>query len=89
MKSKELNTETYEGWKNYDTWNVALWINNDYNLYVDAVNFMAKNKTLRAPYRAFIISHGLTGLRTPDRCSWLGRRLDYKELDDMMREFNE
>jgi hypothetical protein len=21
---------TYEGWKNYETWNCALWINNEY-----------------------------------------------------------
>lgn len=24
---------TYQGWKNYETWNVALWINNDQSLY--------------------------------------------------------
>ena len=24
---------TYNGWKNYETWNVALWLKNDYPLY--------------------------------------------------------
>jgi len=25
-----MNTEKYNGWTNYETWNVALWIDNDY-----------------------------------------------------------
>jgi hypothetical protein len=24
---------SYNGWENYETWNVALWINNDQSLY--------------------------------------------------------
>ena len=32
FQSNVLDTE-YNGWENYETWNVALWINNDEGLY--------------------------------------------------------
>ena len=32
--------ETYSGWANYETWNVALIINNEYKLYLSALDFM-------------------------------------------------
>ena len=76
---------TYNGWKNYATWNVALWIGNDEGLYRAAVDFARQCKG-RAVYRLFVEHMGLAGERTPDRVKWDGRKLDYRRLNEMMRE---
>lgn len=75
----------YNGWKNRQTWNVALWINNDEPLYRAAVSFMKSYKG-RAPYASFIKREGLEHDRTPDNIAWLGTRLDYAALNEMMKE---
>lgn len=82
---------TYNGWANYQTWNVALWINNDYSLYMQARDYaIAKPKD--ATYSYFISyvkdrDHyiGCTG----DSVSWTDPRLDHERLDAMIREMAE
>jgi hypothetical protein len=78
----------YNGWKNRQTWNVSMWLNNDYGIYKAAVQFMEKRKhpKANAHYLRFIKEQGLADERTPDRYKWLSNSLDYKALDDMMRE---
>jgi hypothetical protein len=76
----------YEGWKNYATWNVSLWINNDYALYQGAVEFMKANPESKHPYLNFIKSCGLDTQKTPDRIMYKSAQLDYKELNEMMKE---
>lgn len=78
----------YNGWTNYDTWNVMLWINNDYGIYKEAVHFM--NKYFKNdPYKDFIIYCGLENDKTPDKVEWISDKLNYNELNDAMREFVE
>jgi hypothetical protein len=81
-----MTTKTYEGWANRQTWNVALWINNDYALYTAAVNYVKKMPFSKGLYRGFIVSLGMENDRTPDRIAYLSTRLNYKELDVMMEE---
>jgi hypothetical protein len=77
--------DTYNGWKNRQTWNVALWIGNEESLHLWAVRFMTGYKG-RAPYRAFVESACLAGASTPDGIKWDGTTLDYRALNDMMRD---
>ena len=79
---------TYEGWKNYETWNVSLWLNNEYAIYQGAVEFMKDYKG-KDPYKDFCIESGLSAQRTADRVEWLGAELDYEELNSMMKELVE
>lgn len=89
MNTQTKKDTTYNGWKNYQTWNVALWIGNDEGLYNMAVDYMRnvyKGKS-RAIYKLFCNYAGLTGGRTQDNVAWTGTRLDYKRLNEMMKEF--
>lgn len=79
----------YNGWKNRSTWNVSMWLNNDYALYMAAVKFMKVNPDGKNPYKAFVLSQQLADERTPDRIAYISTRLDYDALNDMMRDLME
>lgn len=58
---------TYNGHRNYNHWNVSLWINNDERLYRGAQSFVraARSKTVAAAaFLHSLRSHGET--HTPD-----------------------
>lgn len=79
---------TYNGWKNYDTWNVSLWIANDYGLYTEAVEFMKSYKG-RKPYKDYVEYICLEDEKTPDDIKWLSNKLDYRALNSFMMDFKE
>ena len=83
-----MEQTTYNGWKNYETWNVALYINNEYELYIKAKKFMEKlgkrDWNRENAYRQFIESSHLKTKSTPDGVKYISDALDYKELDVMM-----
>jgi hypothetical protein len=82
-----MSDKDYNGWKNYDTWNVALWIANQQDVYFGAVDFMKnENPDPLNPYRAFVISCGLEAQKTPDDVAYMADSLDYDALNDMMKE---
>ncbi len=74
----------YNGWKNYETWNVALWIGGDEGLYEFAKQYR------RQGYKAFCEAMkefgGEISLQTPDGVAWNDSGLDLEALDEMMRD---
>jgi hypothetical protein len=81
-------SESYNGWANYETWNVALWIQNDEPLYREAYRFM-RRYTGDDPYRDFVAAMEITDQQTPDGVAYTDRTIDREELDEMLRLFVE
>lgn len=75
---------TYNGWKNYETWNVSLWINNDYENYKQAQQIMMDNPTIT--YKELMKIMVLPDDKTPDGVDWLSDDLAYDELNEMVKE---
>ena len=63
LQAKVQDT-TYNGWTNYETWNVALWINNDEGLY-DIARETGSYQDFVASIREFM-TETLDGVRFDD-----------------------
>jgi hypothetical protein len=75
-----MSDTTYNGWKNWATWNVSLWLGNDENLYGIARKFV-NYKDLAEHLR---LSYGLTG--TPDGARYDDSELDTYALDEWLMD---
>lgn len=74
-----MSNDGYNGWKNRETWNVILWLNNDeglYNLMREHTDYASLVETLRE----------LGTTETPDRVAYNDSGLDVDALDEMIAE---
>jgi len=73
-----LSTE-YNGWENYETWNVALWINNDQGLYDIAMEC--------GDYETFV--YWLAGVmnETPDGVSFSDPKVNVIQINSDVFDF--
>lgn len=70
---------SYNGWKNWETWNVALWIGNDeglYNIARRCRDYAAFQQEMRE----------LGSVENPDQVAWNDSCLDIAALDRMIRD---
>ena len=75
----------YNGYKNYETWNVVLWIENDFPLY----NASRAYKTYPQPYlslRNDLCTGMLKCTSTGDGVSLWDKSLDIAAIDEVLRE---
>lgn len=73
--------ETYNGWRNYETWNVALWLSNDERLY----NLVKTCKNYRVA-KAKLAYFGYT--KTEDGVSFRSTKLDTEALNQFIKELS-
>ena len=71
-----MATQTYNGWTNYETWNVALYIQNERAYYELARECDSYTQWLR----------NISEDRTPDGVNYFSSSINVAELDEMILE---
>lgn len=85
---------SYNGWKNRETWNVALWLTNDEGLYRISKQILNNKGHKPNNYQEFaekMCCFRLDGFKgeTPDGVSYLHPELDHEALWEMLEELKE
>lgn len=73
-------SKEYNGWTNYETWNVALWVSNDESFYA-----IAKGHKTWDDFASTMID-GWGSNTTPDHVAWDLPCLDRKELNEFISD---
>ena len=80
---------TYNGWPNYQTWNVMLWMDNEegaYRLYRDCAERCRGRKRRLGGVLARYLCQQAFGEGTPDGVSFSNSRIRWGKVAEAMRE---
>ena len=99
---KNQKTEEYNGWKNYETWNVALWLGGDSKYYGTVRDFVDLQRGYAEPNTtkhmngvgSWLVKDlsyktfiaWLGEAETPDGVNWDDSKISYKELDRVIMD---
>ena len=84
-----MTDNTFNGWANYETWNVSLYIQNEYQFYKAALSYVDYQNTLCLPikydeYIAYFMD--ILGKKTADGVEWNDKSIDRDEMNEMLTE---
>ena len=83
VQTNPMTDTTFNGWANWETWNVSLWIQNDEGLYNEARRLARFGRT----YQDLVSSLRDCGSKeTPDGCRWDDPAIDGLEINAMMAD---
>jgi len=91
------NDNTYNGWKNYETWNINLWIQNDEGLYGFVRDSLAVLLDANGNDWENVSMHDIQEIvhdafplhKTPDGVSLFSNEIDWDEISDALLELAE
>ena len=74
-----IQDQGYNGWTNYETWNVTLWIGNDEVLYNAA-------KQCNSYQELCEVLYDCGSKETPDGVKWNDSKINHLEVNEMMQD---
>ena len=74
-----MTDNSYNGWANYETWNISLWLQNEYSFWKLARKFDNYNRLIPHLENNF-------GQTTPDGVRWMNPSVNVEELNAMLSE---
>ena len=82
-----MSAQTYNGWANYETWNVTLWIGNDWGLYQLACDVVRYGGTYVDLINAILLNCGAT--KTPDGVAYNDAKIDLRAVNNFLADLYE